>query len=160
MGSILLPLMQAPVGWAKPTPVNLARVRRGMSMARADILISAAGPISNLLFAGVAAIVYGSLARFAPGALEGAGVVILLERLMLVNAALCVFNLLPIPPLDGGHVAAHLVPRRFQGAWETFARFAPFLLLAMMFLGRGIPGLYLPIQFLYGAVRQIAVAIA
>jgi Zn-dependent protease len=159
-GTILLPLVGAPIGWAKPTPVDVSRVRRGIRTSTADILISAAGPVSNLLFAVVGSVVYGCLARFAPGTLEAPGVVILLERLMLVNASLCVFNLLPIPPLDGGHVVGHFVPYRWRGTWESFARYAPLLLLAVLMLGRGIPGLYLPIQFLYGAVRQIAVAIA
>jgi Zn-dependent protease len=159
-GTLLLPLAGAPIGWAKPTPVNLSRVRRGISMGRADILISVAGPVSNLLFAAVVAVILGLVARFAPGALDAPGTMVLFDRLMLVNAALCVFNLLPIPPLDGGHVAGHLLPRRFQPAWETFAQYSPFLLFALLIFGRGVPGLYVPIEFLYGAVRQIAVAIA
>jgi Zn-dependent protease len=159
-GTILLPLMGAPIGWAKPVPTDVSRVRRGINMATADILISAAGPTSNLLFAMTCAVVLGSLARFAPGVLDAQGVAVLLDRLMLINAALFVFNLLPIPPLDGGHVAGNLVPHRFRGYWDQFARYAPFILLGLILIGRGVPYLYLPIRFVYGAVRQIAFAIA
>ncbi len=62
----------------------------------------------------------------------------LLETFIFVNVGLAIFNLLPIPPLDGSHVAEALVPYRFRGAWETFARLSPFVLLAFFFFGRGL----------------------
>ena len=55
-GTILLPLMNAPVGWAKPTPVVPSRFRRGVTMSTGDIIVSAAGPLSNLLLGLVAAL--------------------------------------------------------------------------------------------------------
>ena len=54
---------------------------------------------------------------------------------MIVNVGLAIFNLLPIPPLDGSHVAESLMPYRWRGAWEQFARFSPFLLLAVIVFG-------------------------
>ena len=107
-------------------------------MAKGNILISSAGPLSNLGLALVASTVYGLLARFAPDALEpGSGAAELLGILILVNVGLAIFNLLPIPPLDGSHVAEALLPYRWRPAWEIFARFSPFLLLGLIFFGRG-----------------------
>ena len=160
VGTILLPLMNAPIGWAKPVPVDATRVRRGIRVSTAELLISGMGPVSNLLLAVLCAVLLGSLARFVPSALENTGVVMLLNGLMRINAALCVFNLLPIPPLDGGHVAASLLPYRWRPHWDRFATFAPFLLIGVILLSRQLPFLSVPIEFLYGAVRQIAYAIA
>ncbi|HYG66653.1 MAG TPA: site-2 protease family protein [Anaeromyxobacteraceae bacterium] len=159
IGTLILPLLGVPFGWAKPVPVNPARFRRDVKMSTGDILTSAAGPISNLLLALLAAVVLGIVARFAPGVVRnGSGAFELLRGLMFVNAALMIFNLLPIPPLDGGHVAANLVPYRFRDAWESFARIAPFVLLAVIFFGRSI--ISAPIQFIVAGLWQIAVVVA
>jgi Zn-dependent protease len=116
-------------------------------------LVAVAGPLTNFAIA----LVVGWL--LAHGS-WGSTTFEVLAFAFSINVTLGVFNLLPVPPLDGGHVVGHLVPHRWRGAWESFARYAPLLLLAVLMLGRGIPGIYVPIQFLYGAVRQIAVAIA
>jgi len=105
-GTIILPLLNAPIGWAKPVPVNPARFNRKFSMGMGDIIVSAAGPLSNVALGLLAVILWGLLLRFAPELVEpGTPAQALLQRLLLVNAGLAVFNLLPIPPLDGGHVA-------------------------------------------------------
>jgi Zn-dependent protease len=159
IGTLLLPLAGVPFGWAKPVPVDVSRVRRGISMAKANILISSAGPLSNLALALLASIAFGLLARFAPGALaRGGGAYELLVALIMVNVALAVFNLLPIPPLDGSHVAEALMPQRFRGAWEAFARLSPFLLLAFFFLGRGL--LTRPITFVVGLLQGVINVVA
>jgi Zn-dependent protease len=139
VGTILLPLAGVPFGWAKPVPVDVTRIRRGISMTKGNILISAAGPLSNIGLAVIASVVYALLIRWAPDTLrQGGGAGELLEILIIVNVGLAIFNLLPIPPLDGSHVAEALVPPRFRGAWEAFARISPFVLLAFFFLGRGL----------------------
>jgi Zn-dependent protease len=159
LGTLILPLLGVPFGWAKPVPVNPSRFRRDVSMSTGDILTSAAGPLSNLLLAVLAAVALGVLARFAPGVVHnGSGAFEFLRGLMFVNTALMIFNLLPIPPLDGGHVAANLVPYRWRGAWEQFARIAPFALIAVIFFGRSI--ISAPIQFVVGGLWQLVVAIA
>jgi Zn-dependent protease len=159
IGTLLLPLAGVPFGWAKPVPVDVSRIRRGISMAKGNILISSAGPLSNLALALLASVAFGMLARFAPGALaRGAGAYELLVALIMVNVALAIFNLLPIPPLDGSHVAEALMPRRFRGAWEAFARLSPFLLLAFFFLGRGL--LTRPIYFVVGLLQGVINVVA
>ena len=159
IGTLLLPLAGVPFGWAKPVPVDIRRIRRDISMTKGNILISAAGPISNISLAVLSSVVYALLIRFAPGAVgRGAGAGELLETFIFVNVGLAIFNLLPIPPLDGSHVAEALVPYRFRGAWETFARLSPFVLLAFFFFGRGLltgPSRWV-LGLLSGLIRTIA----
>ncbi len=158
-GTIILPLLNAPIGWAKPVPVNPARFRRGISMAKGDIIVSAAGPLSNVLLGVICAVILGLLYRFAPSTVEhGSAVAAFLQRLMLVNAGLAVFNILPVPPLDGSHVAASLVPYRYRGAWEQFARFAPFLLVALILFGGVVIGP--PLRMMFGLLWRVTVGIA
>src|SRR5512138_1865484 len=158
-GTIVLPLLNAPIGWAKPVPVNPARFNRKIGMSRGDILVSSAGPLSNLLLGLIAAVILGALARFAPDLVaRGTAGSALLSRFIVVNASLAVFNLLPIPPLDGGHVAENLMPYRWRGAWEQFARFSPFLLIAVVLFGsRYLTG---PIYALAELLLSVAVRIA
>lgn len=131
-GTLLLPLMGAPIGWAKPVPVNPARFDRRFRMSTGDIIVSSAGPLSNVLLGTIAALLFGLVARFGAGAEWSVAVRELLVRFMYVNAGLAVFNLLPIPPLDGGHVAEALMPYRWRAGWERFAQIAPFLLLVLV----------------------------
>jgi Zn-dependent protease len=159
IGTLLLPLAGVPFGWAKPVPVDVSRIRRGISMTTGNILISSAGPLSNLGLALLSSIVFGLLFRFAPGVLErGGGAHELLVSLIFVNVGLAIFNLLPIPPLDGSHVAEALVPYRWRPAWHAFARFAPFLLLAFFFFGRGL--LNGPMAFVVGVLQGLINVIA
>jgi Zn-dependent protease len=166
LGTIILPLMNAPIGWAKPVPVNPARFRPGIKMTTGDIIVSAAGPLSNMLLGAIAAVIVGVLWRFAPHLLApGSAAGALLSRFMLVNASLAIFNLLPIPPLDGGHVAESLMPFRWRPGWEQFARIAPLLLLGLLALqsfgGPPILGAILgpPSSALLGVYRSIFTAI-
>jgi Zn-dependent protease len=159
IGTLLLPLLNAPIGWAKPVPVDPSRFRRSVNMAAGDIVVSAAGPLSNLLLGLIGAIVLGVLARFAPETVaRGTGVSEFLQRLMIVNAGLAIFNLLPIPPLDGSHVAGSLMPYRWRPAWERFARLAPFLLLGLILFGSSI--IWPPVRFVFGLFWTLAATIA
>jgi Zn-dependent protease len=158
IGTLLLPLLGVPFGWAKPVPVDVSRIRKGMSMTTGNVVISAAGPISNIALAVACSVLYALLLRFAPDVIRrGGGAGELLGMMIGVNVALAVFNLLPIPPLDGSHVAEALVPYRFRPAWETFARFSPFVLLGFFFFGRGL--LVGPQSFVIGLLRQLIYAI-
>jgi Zn-dependent protease len=158
-GTILLPLLGIPFGWAKPVPVDVRRIRRGISMAKGNILISSAGPLSNLGLSLISSVVYALLIRYSPATVRnGAGIGELLEIMIVVNVGLAVFNLLPIPPLDGSHVAEALMPYRLRGLWETFARFSPFLLLAFFFFGRGL--LTGPRNWVVGLLEGLINAIA
>jgi Zn-dependent protease len=153
--------MGAPIGWAKPVPVNPARFHRGVRMSTGDALVSVAGPFSNILLGLVAAVIFGVLLRLAPEVVSpGAAGRAMLIRFMLVNAGLAIFNLLPIPPLDGGGVAAWFVPERLRGAWETFSRFGPLVLIALILLPQSPLSslIYGPANLLLGALHRLALA--
>ncbi|MFH0806433.1 MAG: site-2 protease family protein [Candidatus Brennerbacteria bacterium] len=138
-GSVLLPLMLSLLpggvifGWAKPVPYDPRNLRHP---GRDAALVAAAGPVSNLLIA----LVFGLLFRFfAPGPGEAAVVgelfPSLLAQIVIVNVWLAVFNLVPIPPLDGSKVLFWFLP---QSAYEFRAfleRYGFFILLFFIFFG-------------------------
>ncbi len=135
IGTLLLPLMGVPFGWAKPVPVNPLRFTRRVSMSMGSLLVSVAGPLSNVAIALLCTVVLGVLVRYFPGwYVTHAGPVELLWRLVLINCALALFNLLPIPPLDGHWIADALMPRSLRPEWENFCRLGPFVLAAVIVL--------------------------
>jgi Zn-dependent protease len=163
LGTVILPLMMAPIGWAKPVPVNPANFRGGVRMSTGDILVSIAGPLSNLGLALLAGVIYGALARWFPDVLgEGTAVSALLVRLITLNVGLAVFNIIPVPPLDGSHVVGSLVPFRFRDAWAQFTRFAPFLLFGVLLFAPGLLWRVIgpPITILSNLLFRLAGAIA
>jgi len=136
-GSVILPAMGALTGipvlaWAKPVPVNPARLRR----PRRDMLyVSLAGPGTNLLLMAGAAFVARALFRLDDGIYFGVGDLPLGVRVLwlfaLVNLFLGVFNLLPIPPLDGSALLERVLPPR---ALEGWIRFRPYGILVLFLL--------------------------
>jgi Zn-dependent protease len=135
IGTILLPLVAAfsglpIIGWAKPVPVNVNRLRRG----RQDFMIvAAAGPISNLLQAVVGALAY----HVVIGGAEGPGALVarIIAYYVTTNLVLAFFNLIPVPPLDGGNVLAGLLPLSAEPALDFLRRFGFIILYALMFTG-------------------------
>jgi len=136
IGTLLLPLMGIPFGWAKPVPVNPRNFDRKIAMRTGSVIVSAAGPFSNLVLATICVTVLALLYRFAPELVfeQQQGIGTLLERGFFVNVMLALFNMLPVPPLDGGHVAEGLMPNRFRPQWERFAAVGPAVLMAIVFL--------------------------
>jgi Zn-dependent protease len=138
VGTILLPLIAAVsnfpiIGWAKPVPVNTSR----LAHPRRDFMIvAAAGPASNIALAMVGAV----LVQLLPSSSgvrpsDGLDITSVLFMAGSINIFLAVFNLIPIPPLDGGNVLAGLLP---PSAAEVLDRLRPFgfiLLYVMMFTG-------------------------
>ncbi len=162
-GTILLPLFNAPIGWAKPVPVNPANFRRGIRMATGEVLVSVAGPLSNLGLGLVAGIAYGLLLRWWPDVVAlGTPVRALLIRLIELNVGLAIFNILPVPPLDGSHVAGSLVPDRHRELWAQFARVAPLLLFGVLLFAPQVlwrimgPPVELLSDFLFRVAAHIA----
>jgi len=139
VGSLLLPVMGFLAGgfifgWAKPVPVNPANLE---NHRRDFLVIAAAGPASNIVLAvlasSVLAVVPGGI-----GASEGVpGMVATVAFAMLqLNLLLAVFNMLPIPPLDGGNVLAGLLPEPVAAGYDRLIRPYGFLiLLVLMFTG-------------------------
>ena len=112
-------------GWAKPVPVNPAyfkNIRKGI------ILMSLAGPFSNLL----AALLAGVLIRFI--LLPWQIYQTVLVYMVLMNIGLGIFNLIPIPPLDGSHVLENLLPLRADRGFRGFKRYGPMALIGIILL--------------------------
>jgi Zn-dependent protease len=143
VGTLLLPLLGIPFGWAKPVPVQPQRFREGVRMRTGMMLVAIAGPISNLLLAAVCILGFATLARFCPTAIAPGGVRQgwtgighVLEMLIFMNVLLATFNALPIPPLDGSRVADALMPRPLRPVWKVVCRLGPMALIAVILLPR------------------------
>jgi Zn-dependent protease len=146
VGTVLLPLLGIPFGWAKPVPVSPLRFTRKISMRGGMMLTAAAGPLSNLVIALVCAVLFGLLYRFGLLELSSGehvrdarqGLATLLLVTTRMNVALAVFNMLPIPPLDGSRVADFLMPNRWRSGWEIFVQYSGWILLGVIMFGRYI----------------------
>lgn len=120
------------IGWARPVPVTPARFSRKVSMRKGMALVAVAGPLSNLLLAILSLALYavfdhtGTVLRDGQGQLTAIGT--LLGHMARLNIALAIFNLLPIPPLDG----SRLLPRSFDGLLARIAPFSFILLIALI----------------------------
>jgi Zn-dependent protease len=140
VGTVVFPLIaiitKVPViGWAKPVPVNVLRLRK---YRRDSMLVAAAGPASNLLLAVLAAVVIRMIPSEFVSAL-GAGVAApladLLWRLLEMNVLLALFNMLPIPPLDGSGVLSGLLPPRLANGYDAVRPYGFIVLYGLMLSG-------------------------
>jgi Zn-dependent protease len=137
IGTVVLPLMGVPFGWAKPVPVNPTRFTRRISMRAGMMVTAAAGPLSNVALALIATLSLMLIRFLAPNLLfEMRGLLPFFTQAIIVNLALAAFNLLPLFPLDGSRIVEGLVPYRFRANWEKFAQISPFVLLVVAF---GLP---------------------
>lgn len=150
-GTIVLPLLTAlsgfaMFGWARPTPVDLSKLRHPR---RDDMLVSVAGPASNLatavacLLALVAirstsqegARIVQRLASTGTGDLQGSAVdpmAWLLYRLLIISIVLGIFNLFPVPPLDGSHILHQLLPGWARAGYRSVSRYGFIILLLVL----------------------------
>lgn len=117
-------LLFAGFGWGRPVPVNPDNFR---NPAGDNALVAAAGPLSNILLAFAAAFPLNFLA--APDSLAGMG----LETFMLINISLAVFNLLPVPPLDGGSIIAPFLPDAANDFLQRYGSIGLFACIAASF---------------------------
>ena len=154
IGTVIFPLLNSImgvplIGWAKPVPVNPMHLK---DPARDHMFISIAGPGANLLAGFGALILLILLKWFMPGAglvivnmaytMQIAGsqsiiapIVTILFFMMLINFMLAIFNLIPVPPLDGHWIVAGLLPTGPAESFQRFGRYGIFMLYGLMFLG-------------------------
>jgi len=148
IGTVFFPLLAIVggvplIGWAKPVPVNIRKLRH---QRRDYVLVAAAGPASNLIMALVAAVLL-LLVPVSPVTLGepnvSAPVASLLSRAVQLNLLLAIFNMLPIPPLDGGNVLSGLLPDRLAMPFNRIRPYGFLLLYALMLTG-GLEYLVVP----------------
>jgi Zn-dependent protease len=167
VGTLLMPALAAfthipMLGWAKPTPVDHRNFKNPVVD---DILTSVAGPVSNFIVATGTLIVLGLVSLMSPMGHSLVGkfdlyrlgflvvpdsplvpLVFFLYAMMTINVVLGVFNLIPVPPLDGSHVLRHFLSDSVRRAYDTIGIFG---LIALVYLGGGLLSALIspPIQF-------------
>lgn len=140
MGSLMLIVVG--FGWAKPVPVNPYALSRRSSAAM--MWVSLAGPASNLLMAVIASIPFqlGLVSQFSAFSNPGQflpSIDLLLWEFVSINLLLFLFNLIPLPPLDGEKILYHLLPPEGQQVMDRIRPFGPLILLALVFSGFLLP---------------------
>jgi len=142
-GSILIPLFSLAVAgrvfiaWAKPVPVNPANFS---NFRRDDILVSIVGPLSNILIALCCTVIYIIIQKIAPEIDQTSSLVnetftFFLKMFhggIILNIVLAVFNLIPVPPLDGSHVVASLLPAELSLRYRRLGFFGIFIVLILV----------------------------
>ena len=140
---VLSSLSGVGIGWAKPTPVNPVNLDGGR---RGEALVAAAGPLSNLVLAAIAAIplrIIASLPEIAFAIRESALLFLAYQVLfafLAINVALFVFNLLPILPLDGWKVVLAFLDARTAYNLRQYEQYGFIVLLLLIFAGGGLLG--------------------
>lgn len=157
VGTVLFPLMGVPFGWAKPVPVNPARFRRDVRMGTGMAITASAGPASNLVLAVLSGVALGVLLRYDPEG-RGGGLGQLMNRAIILNVALAIFNVLPIPPLDGSRIVDGFLPYRLRPQWEAVQRLAPFLLVGVFLFAWRIIGA--PVMAVYSWIFDLSLRLA
>ena len=148
IGTLLIPLIMifaspgfAIIGWGKPVQISLPNRE---TKKRDDILITIAGPLSNLSIAFICSLSFGLFYRFVP---LGESALLLLYQVVSVNAVLFLFNLLPIPPFDVSHILKNMVNMKDETLLK-FSKYGFFILIILInipffqkWMGSGIEGL-------------------
>jgi Zn-dependent protease len=163
IGTLLFPLIQiftnVPLlGWAKPTPYNPANFRRDVSMRKGHMLVAAAGPVSNFL---LALLFTGILLVIIKLGLVDSEQDFLLHLMTLgieLNVLLAVFNLIPIPPLDGSKVASFGLPGDLGERYDRIVGPYGFMILMLLLISGAFGYVVYPVQqfivgLLYGLLR-------
>jgi Zn-dependent protease len=145
IGTVALPLMTSifgsmasggfagGFGWGRPVQTTPARYTRRFSMATGQVFVAIAGPMMNVLLAVLVATVHVILLR-TQTITTSAAISTALFAAVGINFSLFFFNLIPIPPLDGGWVARRFVSRRHAATYESIAAYGPFIIMAFVMI--------------------------
>ncbi len=132
LGTIVIPILlylsNSPFifGWAKPVPINFYRLNK----PKQDIIwVGLAGPMANIILAGLIGLI------FRVGIIANTQIISILQALGILNLVLAVFNLIPIPPLDGSRVLTGLLPYDLARSYSRLEPFGMFILIALLAFG-------------------------
>lgn len=121
------------IGWARPVEISPVRFTRKLSMRSASMIVAIAGPLSNLVLAVISIGVLAVVAHLRPelvfGGHSAGGIIYLLRAMFVVNVGLCIFNLLPVPPLDG----SRLLPRSLDELQRSIAPYSLVVILVILY---------------------------
>ena len=134
-GTVILPILLIVIkspfifGWAKPIPVKFYRLNNPL---RDMVFVAIAGPVTNIILALIAASILSTMHNF--GLLNNPWLVRTLANFFFINIILAVFNMIPIPPLDGGRVAVGLLPKYFSYQLAKLERYGFFIIITSLFI--------------------------
>ena len=153
IGSILVPVflvIMAQItgggiifGWAKPVPIN---PRNFKDQRYGSLKVALAGPASNLAIA----LVFGLILRFIPALFAIEGLALMFSYIIYINILLAIFNLIPIPPLDGSHILFALLPYSARNIRIFLRQFGLFILLFIIFFA--FPYIVVIINFIFSLI--------
>jgi Zn-dependent protease len=152
IGTVVFPLLMyffhiPLLGWGRPVETNPSNYTRRLSRRAGEAIVAVSGPLMNLLMAAAVSLLVIALGRF--GLIDRRIAVTLLQHLVRLNLTLMFFNLLPIPPLDGGAVLAWVLPRSMQGLIDFLSRWGFLILLGLTMIPTVLGFLLIPVQVLW-----------
>ncbi|MFC2767378.1 MAG: site-2 protease family protein [Mitsuokella sp.] len=138
IGLIMLFLVR--FGWAKPVMINPNNFK---NPRRDDILVSLAGPAANLVLAFLALSLFVLLGRM--GEMTSPGVYLVLKLIIVYNINFAIFNMIPLPPLDGSHILRQILPPKYGYRFAALERYS-FLILIILVMTPVLSLIFIPLQ--------------
>ncbi|MEZ4742855.1 MAG: site-2 protease family protein [Bdellovibrionota bacterium] len=166
IGTLLFPILAAVTGvplfgWAKPVPVNVLKLR---SPRIGHSMVAAAGPLSNLLIAFFSILIVYVIKKYTNSSMLSDDIqygflMNIMGALILINCILALFNLLPIPPLDGGAVLGGLLPVKVSRLMDRFIAPYGMFILILLIMTDSLAWMYGTAVWLIGLMRQLVSAL-
>ena len=156
-------LMFAGFGWGRPVQINPRNFNKNVRMDKGEAIVSIAGPLMNFIIAIISAIILGAIYMFAPASFlmntVGNVIYILLQELVVINIGLGVFNLIPLPPLDGSKIFINFMPYNWRRWIIEHSQIFYYIFLAIWITGLASVIIAPIINLLYSGLMNGVIAI-